>query len=193
MRRYDPNLTLRQARSIYFRDNNLGEGGYTDKWVKIMAGPFPIIFPNGPERVRSLRFHDLHHVLTEYQTTWTGESEIGAWEIATGCADHIVAWYLNLQAMVIGLFIAPRAIYRAYVRGLHSRNLYATKYSDAVLKMKVGDMRKKLRLSRKTVLGNAGIGFYGWSMVGMVLLLGVITLAIGVLAALGLGIWTIFS
>jgi len=188
VRRYDPNLTLRQARSIYFRDNNLGEGGYKDKWVKIMAGPIPIIFPNGPARVRALRFHDLHHVLTQYQTTWTGESEIGAWEIATGCADHLVAWYLNLQAMVIGLFIAPKVTYRAYVRGLSSKNLYRTKYSDAILIKKVGQMRKELHLNRKHVSGNAGIGFYGWSMVGMVLLLGV-----GVLAALSLGIWTIFS
>ena len=77
--------TLRAARDRYFAANGLGEGGYTDRWVRLMAGPVPIWFPNTAARVRAVRLHDLHHVLTAYETTWTGEAELGAWEIASGC------------------------------------------------------------------------------------------------------------
>src|SRR5215470_18087947 len=80
---YADSLTLRDARAQYFTENNFGDGGYTAKWVKVQAGPIPIYFPNTAARVHAVRFHDLHHVATEYKTTWTGEAEIGAWEIAS--------------------------------------------------------------------------------------------------------------
>jgi hypothetical protein len=91
MPRYADSLTIRDARDQYFMQSGFDEGSYSDKWVKLQAGPFPLYFPNTAARVRAVRFHDLHHVATEYETTWTGEAEIGAWEIASGCADHYAA------------------------------------------------------------------------------------------------------
>src|SRR5688572_13294780 len=111
---YDPSSTLRDARQIYFEANDFGNGGYDDRWVKLKAGPFAIWFPNTAARKRAVKFHDLHHVLTEYQTTWTGEAEIGAWEIASNCRDHYAAWILNLAAFGLGLFIAPSAVFQAF-------------------------------------------------------------------------------
>jgi hypothetical protein len=69
------------------------------RWVKLQAGPIPLYLLNTKARVAAVRFHDIHHVVTAYNTTWTGEAEIGAWEIASGCAYHYAAWLLNLQAM----------------------------------------------------------------------------------------------
>src|SRR5689334_975997 len=77
---YDDALTMRAARRLYFDANGFGEGGYDAKWVTVKMGPIPFAFPNSPERVRSVRLHDLHHVVTDYATDWTGEAEIGAWE-----------------------------------------------------------------------------------------------------------------
>ena len=143
---YSPELTLRAARERYFEINRFDGGGYEEGWVKLKAGPVPLWFPNTVARVKAVKFHDLHHVLTEYPTTWSGEAEIGAWEVATGCAAHYQAWLLNLLAFAIGLSINPRGVYRAFTRGRQSRNLYRTKFSDALLARTVGEMRRELNL-----------------------------------------------
>src|SRR5258708_31947833 len=104
---YSPELTMRDARAEYFDRNNFKDGGYNDKWVSLKIGPIPFGFPNTKARVRPVKLHDLHHVLTEYETTCTGEAEIGAWEIASGCADHYAAWLLNMGGFLIVLLIAP--------------------------------------------------------------------------------------
>ncbi len=78
---YDPASTLRQARTRYFEDNAFGaDGGYSARWVEVKVGPFPYAIPNTEGRVRALRYHDLHHIMTGYRTDWTGETEISAWE-----------------------------------------------------------------------------------------------------------------
>ena len=105
---YPSELTLREALATYFRSNGVPPGGgYDDKWVVIRARSIPIAaFPNTAERVRALRLHDLHHVLTGYDTDLAGEAEIGAWEIASGCRDFWAAWVLNGLAALAGLFDA---------------------------------------------------------------------------------------
>ena len=45
-------------------------------------------------------------MLTEYDTNWVGEAEIGAWEIASGCGRYLAAWVLNLGAFGLGLAFA---------------------------------------------------------------------------------------
>ena len=146
---YHPELTLREARRLYFEFNNFRDGGYDERWVKMKVGPIPIAFPNTKARVRAVRLHDLHHVLTEYPTTWTGEAQIGAWEIASGCADHYPAWLLNFYAFAIGLVISPATTYNAFMRGRHSRNLYRRVFDDALLACRVGRMRRELRLEER--------------------------------------------
>ena len=163
---YDDALTMREARRLYFDANGFGEGGYDAKWVKLMAGPVPIFFPNTPQRVRSVRLHDLHHVVTDYATDWTGEAEIGAWEIASDCRDHYAAWVLNLLALAIGLVIAPAAMWRAFARGRHSANLYENDFRESLLEERVGELRGRLGLAtRARGAGPADIlSFAGWSL-----------------------------
>lgn len=117
MARYDDNLSVKEARAIYFALFGLGEGGYTDPWVRVKLGPIPFGFPNTQARITAVKRHDLHHVATGYDANWTGEAEIGAWEIASGCGRFYAAWILNLYAFGAGLFLCPRAILRAFLKG----------------------------------------------------------------------------
>ena len=74
---YDEGLTMREARALYFEVNRFGaDGGYGDAWVDFKLGPLPVPFPNTRARVRAVRYHDLHHVLTGYDTNAIGEFEI---------------------------------------------------------------------------------------------------------------------
>lgn len=133
--------TMRQARERYFADNRFGaDGGYSSKWVEFKLGRLPMPFPNSPARVRAVKFHDLHHLLTGYRTDIVGEFEIGAWEIGAGCHTFAAAWFLNLTAMSTGLFVAPGKVFRAFRRGLASRTLYPLEF-EPLLERTVDELR----------------------------------------------------
>ena len=158
MAHYEPGERLRDARARYFEENGFGDGGYDDRFVVLRAAGVPVlIFPNTKQRVRSVRFHDLHHVLTGYDTSWRGEGEIAAWELASGCRDHAAAWVLNAGAFLVALFIAPRALWRALGSGRRSRNLYDRVWDEALLERSVGTVRSELGLdpARGAALGAA--------------------------------------
>lgn len=148
MASYDDGWTLREGRARYFAANGFGERGYDQRWVKLQAGPIPLYLPNTKARVAAVRLHDLHHVLTGYDTTWTGEAEIAAWEIASGCGRYHAAWLLNLQALAIGLCLDGPAMLRAFVRGRYSTSLYGTVFNDSLLEPRIGDARAELGLDR---------------------------------------------
>jgi hypothetical protein len=150
--RFAPQLTLGEARARLFALGGLGrDGGYGDAWVKLRLWRIPIWFPNTEGRRRAVRFHDLHHVLTGYPTDWRGEFEIAAWEISTGIGRRYrVAWLLNLLGFACGLFVFPRCVYRAFMRGRRSANLYSTEWDDSLLARRVGEMRRRLRLDAES-------------------------------------------
>lgn len=165
MTTYADDMTLRDARARYFEANGFGaDGGYGKKWEVIKLGPVPIPIRNVPARVAAIRFHDLHHIVTGYDTSLVGEAEIGAWEIASGCADKWFAWGINLQALLLGLFVGPRALYAAFVRGRYSNSLYAERYDDALLEQTVGEAKRRLKLDRPapTASGSDTWAFAGW-------------------------------
>jgi hypothetical protein len=186
MATYADDATMGAARAAYFAANGFGDGGYDDAWVKFTIGPLPLVIPNSPQRVRSVRLHDLHHVVTGYDTTWTGEGEIGAWEIASSCADHHAAWILNLEAMAIGLGLAPGAMFRAFVRGRHSRNFYDREFDEALLEPTVGAMRRTLALDRPPpgATSRDVLAFAAWSLASVLTLAATVTLVFGPAVAL---------
>ena len=140
-------MLVREARARYFAENGLGDGGYGDRFVVLrVAGVPALVLPNTKQRVRSVRIHDVHHVLTGYATSWRGEAEIAAWELASGCRDHWAAWGLNLSAALIGLCFAPRAVWRAFRHGWRCRNLYEWEWDDGILDRSVGELRRELGL-----------------------------------------------
>ena len=186
MATYPDALTVGEARARYFAANGFGDGGYDARWVKLQAGPIPLRFPNTAARVAAVRLHDIHHVVTGYETTWTGEAEIGAWEIGSGCARHWAAWVLNLQALAIGLFIAAEAVFRAYVRGRRSANLYAGQFDEALLAPSVGALRRQLGLDgpvRATTAADR-VGFAAWALASVVTLLVTVVVSVLPMAAM---------
>jgi hypothetical protein len=191
----DDGLTLRAARAAYFAANGLGDGGYDSPVVKLMAGPIPIYLPNTASRVRAVRFHDLHHVVTGYATTWSGEAEIGAWEIATGCADHVAAWILNLGAMAIGLVIAPAATFRAFLRGRRTRNLYREPFGDPLLDETVGAVRRRLALEAASpgVTARGALAFAAFALAAIATLAAVLASVAGLLAAVAVSLARLFG
>jgi hypothetical protein len=153
---YSDSTPLRHARADYFRKNAFGEdGGYGQRWVKLKLGRVPVWFPNTNGRRRAVRLHDLHHLATGYDTTLVGEAEIGAWELAMGCADYYAAWLLNAVAVAMGLFLAPRRLLRAFVRGRGGTNLYRLGFDDHWLDETVGALRERLGL--RDVQGRAAV------------------------------------
>jgi hypothetical protein len=171
---YDPDMTLRDAREIYFGLNDFGaDGGYNERWIKVKVWRVPIWLPNTQGRRKAVGLHDLHHVLTEYPTTWRGEAEISSWEVASGGIHrHYVGWLLVLLNVGQGLVIHPRGAFRAFVRGRRSCNLFGETFSDALLSRRVGEMRRELRLDA----GGAGkvenatwrdvAAFAAWALAG---------------------------
>src|SRR5215210_4807454 len=147
---FAPELTLGEARARLFAMGGLGEdGGYGAAWVWLKMWRIPFAFPNTAGRRRAVRFHDLHHVLTEYRTDWRGEFEIAAWEVAGGVNRHWEGWLLDLLGFACGLFVYPRRVYRAFLRGRRSANLYFEAWDDSLLARRVGDERRRLGLETK--------------------------------------------
>lgn len=136
--------TVRAARARYFAENGFDEEGYQSRFVKLQLGPLPVWIVNTESRVRSVRLHDVHHVLTGYRTDVHGEGEIGAFELGAGCADHFAAWYLNLNALAIALPLGPGALLRAFARGRRSRCLYDREWDEALLDETVAGLRGRL-------------------------------------------------
>jgi hypothetical protein len=180
--------TLREARQVYFDAYDLGEGGYTSKWVELqrIAG-IPIGFPNSPGRIRAVKLHDLHHVLTGYAADWLGEAEIAAWEVGAGCGRHYAAWVLNLFAMQYGIVLAPRRVARAFARGRRSASLYgARELDEAMLDRSVSEVRSELGLDRSAPAPSFVdiVALAGWTLAGAAIWTTPILLAAGALFAL---------
>jgi hypothetical protein len=149
---YDPSHTLREARDVYFAANGFpAGGGYEAKWVDFELGPIPMPFPNTDSRRRAVKLHDLHHLLTGYQTDIWGEFEISAWEVGAGCRDYYAAWALNLGGMAAGVLTKPKRIWHAFLRGRRSRSLYATGFSEALLDRRLGEVRAECSLDKRQV------------------------------------------
>lgn len=177
MTEYPSDLSVQEARARYFAVNGLGDGGYQDRWVKLKLGPLRLWMPNTKARVAAVRYHDLHHVLTGYDTTWLGEAEIAAWEISSGCAHHYAAWYLNLAAMAIGLLIDFKSVARAFWRGRRSGNLYREDFNAIQLTGTVATLQAKLKLDRPPDEPGAGdfVRFSAWAILSWLTLVATIT------------------
>jgi hypothetical protein len=171
---YEAEMTLRDARERYFGMNDFGEnGGYEERWIKVKVWRIPVWLPNTAGRVRAVKLHDLHHVLTEYPTTWRGEAEISAWEVSSGGLHRYYAgWLLDLLNVAQGLVVNPRGVFRAVVRGRRTRNLFGETFDDALLSRRVGEMRRALRLTDEGASGAVKasapdvIAFVAWSLAG---------------------------
>ena len=94
--------------------------------VKVYTGCLLVPLPNIETRRTYLKYHDLHHLVTGYSVGRIGEGEVSAWELGTGSmAASPTLGLMNLIALSTGLVLDRRRMWRAFVRGCTSRNLYA--------------------------------------------------------------------
>lgn len=140
------------------------DSGVSQRWVPIRFLGVPVVFPNFAARRAILVAHDVHHLLTGFPTTWTGEGEIGGYEIASGCRHLWAAWLFNLGGFLFGLCIAPRRTWRGFVRGRHATNWYGHPI-EAVLALPVDEARRRLGLDRPPPRATAAdrLAFAGWA------------------------------
>ncbi|MBA3707029.1 MAG: hypothetical protein H0W84_14335 [Bacteroidetes bacterium] len=143
--------TPREVLSEFYKANNLEfDGGETSKSVKIeLSAKFHFYFPNFDARRKAVVKHDIHHILTGYETTVAGESEISAWEIASGCRDCWVAFFIDTSGFMLGLLINFRGVLKAFARGRKTRNLYHNIFTTHhALDMSIDELRFKLYLDK---------------------------------------------
>src|ERR1043166_2682028 len=167
--RYAGTMTLAEARALFFEHSGLGaDGGYNARWVRVETKPIPVYFPNTACRVEAAKLHDLHHIAMEFETDWAGEAEIAAWEIASGCGRHGWAWLLNLGAFTLGLFLFPKRLFRAFIRGRHARNLYRDGFPETELPRKTVQWLRDFAGSKNAVHACARdrLAFTTWCFVG---------------------------
>jgi len=189
---YPDTMRVADARRLYFRANGFGDdGGYSKKVEWIPLGPVRVPVPNIDARVRALRFHDIHHVLTDYRTDWRGEFQISAWELGAGCRDAWFAWLINMGGLLAGLIILPRRTLRAFLRGRHSRSLYDLNpltLEDELL----GDLRRRAQLDSRPARWSPGDVMALIAITLLSLLWALLQLAV-LLAPLALVLWLVLA
>ena len=147
MNSYSNELKVKDALQLYFSNYHFEDGGYSLKWFKIKIGPLYIPMPNTKARIAAVKIHDIHHIVTEYRADWQGEIEIAGWEIASGCGKYYVAWWLNASSFFIGLFLFPKCLFHAFIRGRKAKtNLYnKVVYDEKLLNTSVGELRQTIQ------------------------------------------------
>ena len=170
MSAYNPSITLRQALDIFFAKHNLGEEcGLNSNWAYLDFKWFRIPFPNPESRKKALIFHDIHHIVTGYESDWQGEAEIAAWEVSTGCGEYGAAWFLDTGGIAMGVIFFPLKTFRAFIRGRRTKNLYLSNYKkEDLLQMSIREVQEKLNLidyDSSPAKANEVFAFIGWWMV----------------------------
>jgi len=103
------------------------ETGKRPAFVEVFVGCMLIPLPNVETRRKYIKYHDLHHVINGYDASQVGEGEVSAWELGTGSLLHPILMFMNLIAISTALAVAPRRVFKAYLVGCKSRNLYCPK------------------------------------------------------------------
>lgn len=135
---------VKAGRDRYLAQNNLSLTSYTNRKFPVYFLKWPIWLPNPG----FLPIHDLHHVVTGYQTGLVGEAEISAYELRGGCGSLMI-FILCVGAIFFGMFVAPKRIWKAWRDSHGAQNLYRTDIPyESLLEMSVGDLRQHLGMPR---------------------------------------------
>jgi hypothetical protein len=161
-------MKVREAVNYYYEMGNIPkDGGASDRLfvVKILGVPF--VNYNSMARVDAAKIHDVHHAVTGFKTNFRGETQIGAWEVASSCGGFYAAWALNLIAVSMGIFVWPKIVWEAFLLGRHTKNFYKTGVPERVFDSEVSDIRRELGLSDSRIepLFADRVSFLFWALV----------------------------
>lgn len=120
-------MTLQDELAAFYERSGFGSTvGARPRTVPVFTGCLLVPLPNIETRHRYLKYHDLHHLVTGYTVGRIGEGEVSAWELGSGSAFvSPTLGFMNLIALSTGLVLQPRRMWRAFLRGTRSRNLYS--------------------------------------------------------------------
>jgi hypothetical protein len=142
--------TPRELLPGFYSQYGLGDdGGQSSPYVRIeFTQKFCLYIPNIKARRKAVFKHDVHHIVTGYASTFKGETEISAWEIGSGCRHYWVAWALDFHAMIIGILFNPVGVYKAFIKGRHTYNLYRDDLADEkLMDMSLFEIKEHLLLN----------------------------------------------
>ena len=129
-------MTVRERLEQYYRDQGLGA---PDGWFAVsLRGKRYRLFPQGPLKPL-FTLHDLHHIVTGYETSLGGEAQIVAWEIASGgFGKYWFAW-LDVAKILLLALVFPSRFRAGWREGRRARNLYGQEL-EALLQSKWSDL-----------------------------------------------------
>jgi hypothetical protein len=175
-------MTTKQALIGFYNYNQLNlTEDFESHCVRVYIGCILAPVPNIKARKKYLKFHDLHHIMTEYGIDRVGESEISAWELGSRSCRKPLISVMNLFALSTGFVLEPKRVIRAFYRGCTSKNLYYMSDGMAEFEidnlnldeMKVGHLERvaKIRFKLFRQLEFAGYIFFSMIIhVGMLVL-----------------------
>ncbi|HKC69479.1 MAG TPA: hypothetical protein VKG26_14685 [Bacteroidia bacterium] len=143
--------TPREILNRFYAEHNLdADGGQNKSYVKIAITPkFHFYFPNFDARKKAVIKHDIHHLLTEYETTVAGESEISAWEVASGCKNYWAAFFIDVSGAMLGILTNFWGVFKAFARGRRTKNLYHNTFTtEQALDTKISKLRAAFNLDK---------------------------------------------
>lgn len=114
------------------------------RWV-IKASFFTFPVPNFKWRRTAIEAHDVHHMLTGYPCTVTGEFQIAAWEFGAGRYPHWGATLFCSPLLLIGFFWSPARMLDAFRHGRRCRSLYQPLLLERLPKLSVAAVRVHMR------------------------------------------------
>ena len=146
----DDQQTIGAILKEFYKDKVFADDSSVTSWVHVQIGPLKFPFPNLKQRREAVYLHDLTHLLTGYDTTWTGEGEIAAWELASGFPRRYwIGYVYPPMTFLIGLIIAPAKVIKAFRRGLGQKNVYKLQMERPMLeKMTISELKEKLKSSK---------------------------------------------
>jgi len=127
-------MTIQQELENFYTRVGFGDvPGKRSLTVPVYTGCLLVPLPNIETRHKYLKYHDMHHLMTDYSVGRIGEGEVSAWELGTGSfLKSPLLGVMNLIALSTGLVLEPRRMWLAFVRGCQSENLYSQKVRQAV-------------------------------------------------------------
>jgi len=121
-------MNIDKALKVFYEESGFEvESGKRPAFVEVFVGCMLIPLPNVDTRRKYIKYHDLHHIINEYDVTQVGEGEVSAWELGTGSLLHPILMFMNLIAISTALAVSPRRVFKAYLIGCKSKNLYCPK------------------------------------------------------------------
>lgn len=142
-------LTVGQALINFYNEHDFGEEGGIDKAVAYAKiGPIRLPIPNTAARKEIIWLHDLHHLLNGYDTSWRGEGQVSAWEVAAGgFGSKLYIWALVLGALSVGMFLYPASCFKAFVRGTNCRPILSLGLSKSnLMLLTISELAAKIGL-----------------------------------------------